>query len=63
MKLAAAQGIAEVVADEDLSEDYIIPSVFDRDVAPAVAAAVVEEARRDGIARFSEETGTFATLE
>ena len=63
MKLAAAQGIAEVVAEEDLSEDYIIPSVFDRDVAPAVAAAVVEEARRDGIARVSEETGTFATLE
>jgi malate dehydrogenase (oxaloacetate-decarboxylating) len=63
MKLAAATGIAEVVGDEDLSEDYIIPSVFDRDVAPAVASAVVEEARRDGIARFSEETGTFATLE
>jgi malate dehydrogenase (oxaloacetate-decarboxylating) len=63
MKLAAAKGIAEVVADEDLSEDYIIPSVFDREVAPAVAAAVVEEARRDGIARVSEETGTFAALE
>jgi malate dehydrogenase (oxaloacetate-decarboxylating) len=63
MKLAAAQGIADVVAAEDLSEDYIIPSVFDRDVAPAVAKAVVEEARRDGIARVSEETGTFATIE
>jgi malate dehydrogenase (oxaloacetate-decarboxylating) len=63
MKLAAAKGIAEVVASEDLSEDYIIPSVFDRDVAPAVAAAVIEEARREGIARVSEETGTFATLE
>ena len=63
MKLAAAQGIAEVVADEDLSEDYIIPSVFDRDVAPAVAAAVVEEARRAGIARVSEETGTFSTVD
>ena len=63
MKLAAANGIAEVVHEEDLSEDYIIPSVFDRDVAPAVAAAVVEEARREGIARVSEETGTFPTLE
>ena len=63
MKLAAAHGIAEVVSDEDLSEDYIIPSVFDRDVAPAVAEAVVEEARRAGIARVSEETGTFSTLE
>ena len=63
MKLAAAQGIADVVAAEDLSEDYIIPSVFDRDVAPAVAKAVIEEARRDGIARVSEETGTFSTIE
>jgi malate dehydrogenase (oxaloacetate-decarboxylating) len=63
MKMAAAKGIAEVVAEEDLSEDYIIPSVFDREVAPAVAAAVVEEARREGIARVSEETGTFAALE
>jgi len=63
MKLAAAHGIADVVADEDLAEDYIIPSVFDRDVAPAVAKAVIEEARRDGIARVSEETGTFSTIE
>jgi malate dehydrogenase (oxaloacetate-decarboxylating) len=62
MKLAAAQGIAEVVADDDLSEDYVIPSVFDRDVAPAVARAVVEEAKRAGIARFNDETGTFATV-
>jgi malate dehydrogenase (oxaloacetate-decarboxylating) len=63
MKLAAAKGIADVVADADLSEDYIIPSVFDREVAPAVAAAVVEEARREGIARVSEETGTFSALD
>jgi malate dehydrogenase (oxaloacetate-decarboxylating) len=63
MKLAAAHGIAGVVAPDDLSEDYIIPSVFDRDVAPAVAQAVIDEARRDGIARFSEETGTFTAVE
>jgi malate dehydrogenase (oxaloacetate-decarboxylating) len=63
MKLAAAHGIAEVVTDDDLAEDYIIPSVFNRDVAPKVAAAVVEEAKRDGIARRSEETGTFQTVE
>jgi malate dehydrogenase (oxaloacetate-decarboxylating) len=63
MKLAAANGIADVVQPEDLSEDYIIPSVFDRDVAPAVARAVVDEARRAGIARVSEETGTFAAIE
>ena len=62
MKLAAAQGIAAVVNDDDLNEDYIIPSVFDRDVAPAVAAAVVAEAKDAGIARIMEETGTFATI-
>ncbi|HEX2707720.1 MAG TPA: NAD-dependent malic enzyme [Solirubrobacterales bacterium] len=63
MKLAAAKGIAEAVDDDDLAEDYIIPSVFNRDVAPAVARAVVEEAKRAGIARFNDETGTFATVE
>jgi len=63
MKLAAAQGIASAVYDDDLAEDYIIPSVFNREVAPKVAAAVVEEAKREGIARLNEETGTFATLE
>ena len=59
MKLAAARGIAEVVTDEDLSEDYVIPSVFNRDVAPTVAKAVVEEAKAEGLARFTDETGTY----
>ena len=63
MKLAAAKGIAMAVTEEDLSEDYIIPSVFNREVAPQVAKAVVEEAKREGIARFSEETGTFSTVD
>jgi malate dehydrogenase (oxaloacetate-decarboxylating) len=62
MKLVAARGIAEVVTDEDLAEDYVIPSVFNRDVAPAVARAVVEEAKRAGLARFSEETGTYEVI-
>ena len=62
MKLAAAKGIAMAVAEADLAEDYIIPSVFNREVAPKVAEAVVEEAKRDGIARLNEETGTFATV-
>jgi len=63
MKMAAARGIAAVITDEELSEDYIIPSVFNRDVAPLVARAVIDEARREGIARFSPETGTFATVD
>jgi malate dehydrogenase (oxaloacetate-decarboxylating) len=63
MKLAAAQGIAMAVTEEDLSEDYIIPSVFNREVAPKVAEAVVEEAKREGIARINEETGTFSAVD
>jgi malate dehydrogenase (oxaloacetate-decarboxylating) len=51
MKLAAAQGIAAVVADDELDEDYIIPSVFNRDVGQAVAHAVAEEAERTGASR------------
>ncbi|MDA0562927.1 NADP-dependent malic enzyme [Streptomonospora sp. S1-112] len=50
MKLAAADAIADLVGD-DLSADYIIPSTFDERVVPAVAAAVAEQARRDGVAR------------
>ena len=51
MKSAAARGIASVVSDAELSEDYIVPSVFNRDVSLAVAAAVANEAERSGIAR------------
>jgi malate dehydrogenase (oxaloacetate-decarboxylating) len=51
MKMAAAQGIASVVSDEELREDYIIPSVFTADVCPAVSHAVAEEAQREGMAR------------
>jgi malate dehydrogenase (oxaloacetate-decarboxylating) len=49
MKLAAARAIAATVGD-DLHPEYIIPSVFNRAVAPAVAAAVVAEATRSGLA-------------
>ena len=46
MKLAAARGIAGTVADDELDEDYVIPSVFNRDVSRAVARAVSEVAER-----------------
>jgi malate dehydrogenase (oxaloacetate-decarboxylating) len=46
MKLAAAKGIASVVEDAELDEDYVIPSVFNRDVGRAVASAVEEVAER-----------------
>src|SRR5262252_5338274 len=51
MKVAAAEAIAGCISDDELHEDYIIPSVFNRQVAPAVAAAVVEKAREEGLAR------------
>ena len=51
MKLAAATAIAELVDDDDLSESYIIPSPFDPRVATAVARAVTDTARREGLAR------------
>jgi malate dehydrogenase (oxaloacetate-decarboxylating) len=48
MKMAAAHGIAEIVSDDELSEEYVIPSAFNRAVAPAVADAVAREARSTG---------------
>ncbi|GAA4807195.1 NADP-dependent malic enzyme [Nocardioides caeni] len=50
MKVAAADALAALVGD-DLAEDFVIPSPFDPRVGPAVAAAVAEAARRDGVAR------------
>jgi len=51
MKLAAAEAIAGVIAGEDIRDQYIIPSVFDRQVATVVAAAVSKVAVETGIAR------------
>lgn len=55
--MAAALAIADVVDERELRDDYIIPSVFNREVAPAVAAAVAEEARSSGAARAGQEVG------
>jgi malate dehydrogenase (oxaloacetate-decarboxylating) len=57
MKMAAARAIADIVEESELREDYVIPSVFNRDVAPAVAAAVAEEARTAGTALAGQEVG------
>jgi malate dehydrogenase (oxaloacetate-decarboxylating) len=51
MKVAAAHAIAETIADTELAADYIVPSVFNRAVAPAVAAAVAHAAEQTGVAR------------
>jgi malate dehydrogenase (oxaloacetate-decarboxylating) len=51
MELAAAEALAAVVEPDHRGADYVIPSVFDRRVAPAVAAAVAEAAEATGVAR------------
>ncbi len=51
MKLAAAKALAETIPSATLSEDYIIPSVFDKEVVPRVAKAVAAAAREMGVAR------------
>jgi malate dehydrogenase (oxaloacetate-decarboxylating) len=57
MKVAAAHAIASVVTRKELHEEYIIPSVFNRKVAPAVAREVVRAAQRGGIARRRRRLG------
>ena len=52
MKIAAAYAIAGLVSEEELCADYILPKAFDPRVREAVAAAVAEAARKDGVARI-----------
>ena len=52
MKIAAADALANLITDEELSPDYIIPKAFDKRVGPAVAKAVAEAARKTGVARL-----------
>jgi malate dehydrogenase (oxaloacetate-decarboxylating) len=63
MKVAAAQAIAATIPEEELREDYIVPSVFNRDVAPAVAAAVSERAKAQGEATVAGDTIGFAAID
>ncbi|NLD29436.1 MAG: NAD-dependent malic enzyme [Clostridiales bacterium] len=52
MKMAASLALAGLIADDELSEDYIIPKAFDPRVGPTVAKAVAEAARKSGVARI-----------
>jgi malate dehydrogenase (oxaloacetate-decarboxylating) len=56
MEVAAAQAIAATIGNDELAADYIVPSVFNRAVAPAVAAAVAHAAERSGVARRASAT-------
>jgi malate dehydrogenase (oxaloacetate-decarboxylating) len=51
MELAASIALAGAIPPDELGPEYVVPSVFNRDVAPLVAAAVAEAAERDGVAR------------
>ena len=52
MKLAVSEALANLITDEELSPEYIIPKAFDKRVGPAVAKAVAEAAKRTGVARI-----------
>lgn len=52
MKMAAAQAIADIIKDDELNDEYIIPDAFDKRVAENVAKAVAKAARESGVARI-----------
>ncbi|MBQ8584878.1 MAG: NAD-dependent malic enzyme, partial [Butyricicoccus sp.] len=52
MQIAAAHALAELITDEELNAEYIIPAAFDPRVKDAVATAVADAARRSGVARI-----------
>jgi len=52
MKMAASLALANLISDEELNEDYIIPAAFDPRVGPAVAKAVAQAAIDSGVARI-----------
>ena len=52
MKVAAAEALANLISEDELTAEYIIPAAFDERVGPAVAKAVAEAARKDGVARI-----------
>jgi malate dehydrogenase (oxaloacetate-decarboxylating) len=56
MEVAAGNAIAATIGANELAADYIVPSVFNRDVVPSVAAAVAAAAEQDGVARRSRDT-------
>jgi malate dehydrogenase (oxaloacetate-decarboxylating) len=63
MKMAAARAIARIIPESELREDYIVPSVFNRDVSPAVASAVAEQAKEQGAAMVAGDTIGFAAID
>jgi malate dehydrogenase (oxaloacetate-decarboxylating) len=56
MRLAAAEALAAVIGDDELNEEYIVPSVFNKAVVPQIAAAVGQAATEAGLARLNPAT-------
>ena len=52
MKIAAAEALANLISEKELSPEYFIPKAFDKRVGPAVAKAVADAARKTGVARI-----------
>jgi malate dehydrogenase (oxaloacetate-decarboxylating) len=61
MEVAAGHAIAATIPEHKLAPDYIVPSVFNREVVPAVAAAVARAAEEDGVARRGGEPAEATT--
>ena len=61
MEVAAGHALARLIGDDELSPDYVIPSVFNRDVAPIVALAVAGAAEAEGVARKAREAAEAAS--
>jgi malate dehydrogenase (oxaloacetate-decarboxylating) len=61
MEVVAGHAIASSISAAELSPDYIVPSVFNREVVPAVAAAVARAAEEDGVARRARESAELST--
>ena len=60
MEIAAAEAIANCVSPSELNEEYIMPSVFDRDVVPSVSRAVAQAAIKAGVAQRGRRRGAYA---
>ena len=55
MKVAAVKAIADLISEDELKEDYVVPGAFDRRIVPAIAAAVAKVAMEQGIARVKRD--------
>ncbi len=60
MKVAAAYAIADLIPEDEVTPEYVIPNAFNRDVAPGVAAAVARTAMEEGIARIERDPDEIA---